>query len=149
VWRIALVGVVFVTATSVAAVSSAQSTVTPPEWARKANAVCAVGNAKIRALGHPTTLAATITAVRGQIYWTKWEVRRLRALPVPAATAPTVRLMLRQIDSVIALWGRALTALKGGRIGEAQTLTLRARPHLSAANAAARRLGARTCAATS
>jgi hypothetical protein len=132
-----------------AAVGSAQATLTPAGWARKADAICAVGNAKIRALGHPTTFAATLRAVDRQIYWTKWQADRIRALPAPATRAATARLMLREIDTVVALWRRALTALKTRRVAAAADFVARSRPHVAAANAAARRLGAQTCAATS
>lgn len=146
---VSVVAVLAVVLAALPAIGAAQSTVTPAAWAQKANAICAVGNAKIRALGRPTTVAATIRAVDRQIYWTNWQVKRIRALPLPAGRAVTIRSMLRELDSVVSLWRQALTALKAARIAEVERSIARARPHVAAANAAARTLGARTCAATS
>jgi hypothetical protein len=138
---------------SVAAVAattaSAGPTVSLPAWVLKANAICATGNAAIRQLPKPTTVAQAITVVQKQTFWTNWQADKIRALPRPAAQATRISAMVREIDAVVRLWRRVVTALKTGDGARASALIGQATPHVARANTIARALGARTCAATS
>jgi len=57
--------------------------------------------------------------------------------------------MVGEIDAVVRLWRRVVTALKAGDGAQVSALIVQARPHVTRANTIARALGARTCAATS
>jgi len=139
-----------VAAAAVAATTaSAGSTVSLPQWVQKANAICATGNAAIRQLPKPTTTAQAITVVQKQTFWTDWQADKIRALPRPAAQATRISAMVGEIEAVVRLWRRVVTALKAGDGAQASALIVQARPHVKRANTIARGLGAQTCAATS
>jgi hypothetical protein len=132
-----------------AATAAAAPTISARQWAQKANAICAKGNAAIRELPRPTTTAQAIAVVQKQIYWTDWQADRIRALPRPAANATRIAALVAEIDLVVRVWRRAVTALKAGDGAQASALLVQAAPHVARANTLARALGARTCAATS
>ena len=129
--------------------ASAESTLSLPTWVQKANAICATGNAAIRQLPKPTTIAQAITVVQKQTFWTDWQADKIRSLPPPAAQATRISRMVGEIDAVVRLWRRVIIALKAGDGAQATALIEQARPHVTRANTIARGLGARTCAATS
>ena len=129
--------------------ASAGSTVSLPQWVLKANSICATGNAAIRQLPKPTTTAQAITVVQKQTFWTDWQADKIRALPRPAPQATRISVMIAEIDTVVQLWRRVVTALKAGDGAQVSALIQQAKPHVTRANTVARALGARTCAATS
>lgn len=140
---------VFAAAAVATTAASAGSTLSLPTWVQKANAICATGNAAIRQLPQPTTIAQAITVVQKQTFWTDWQADKIRALPPPAAQATRISRMVGEIDAVVRLWRRVISALKAGDGAQASALIEQARPHVTRANTIARGLGARTCAATS
>lgn len=132
-----------------ATTAAARPSVSLPQWAQKANAICARGNAAIRQLPKPATTAEAIVVVQKQIYWTDWQADRIRALARPPANAARISALVAEIDLVVRLWRRVVVALKAGDGARASASIVQARPHVARANTIARGLGALTCAATS
>ena len=122
-------------------------TPTTATWAAAANAVCASGNAGIRALPKPTTPALLVGDIRKTLTLAQHLTSRLAQIPRPPAESRAIGTLLsvsRTQNSIVAQ--RLLPALVRGDQAAATSAGNALGPLDTRFNRLARSLGARVCA---
>jgi len=116
------------------------------EFAKRADAICTKYNAKIRALGRPTSIGALPAYVDKALPLARKGDDELRALEPPKDKEQTAKEWLDQSDSVVGSMERLRDAAKKGDRAGIQTALDEASSANQTANRLARKLGLRVCA---
>src|SRR5919206_2485001 len=116
------------------------------EYAKRADAICTKYNAKIRALGRPTSIPGLPAYVDEALPLARKGDDELRALEPPKDEEQTAKEWLDQNDSVVGSMERLRNAAKKGDRTGVQTALNEATSANQTANRLARRLGLSVCA---
>ena len=116
------------------------------EYSKQADAICTKYNAKIRALGRPTSIAGLPTYVDRALPLARKGTAELRALEPPKDEEQTAKEWLDQNDSVVGSMERLRDAAKKGDRAGIQAALTEASSANQTANRLARRLGLGVCA---
>jgi hypothetical protein len=116
------------------------------EYSKRADAICAKYNAKLKALSRPTSIAALPAYVDQALPLARKGDDELRALKAPKDEEQTAKEWLDQSDSVVGSMERLRDAAKKGDRTGIQTALNEASSANRTANGLARRLGLRVCA---
>jgi hypothetical protein len=116
------------------------------EYSKRADAICTKYNAKIRALGRPTSIGALPAYVDRALPLARKGTAELRALEPPKGEERTAKEWLDQSDSVVGSMERLRDAAKKGDRAGIQAALSEASSANRTANRLARRLGLRVCA---
>ena len=116
------------------------------EYSKKADAICTKYNAKIRALGRPTSIGGLPAYVDKALPLARKGDEELRALEPPEDEEQTAKEWLDQNDSVVGSMERLRDAAKKGDRAGIQTALTEASSANQTANRLARKLGLGVCA---
>jgi hypothetical protein len=116
------------------------------EYVKRADAICAKYNAKLKALARPTSIGALPDYVDKALPLARRGDDELRSLKPPKDEEQTAKEWLDQNDSVVGSMERLRDAAKKGDRAGIQTALNEATSANQTANRLARRLGLRVCA---
>ena len=116
------------------------------EYSKKADAICTKYNAKIRALGRPTSIGGLPAYVDKALPLARKGDEELRALEPPEDEEQTAKEWLDQNDSVVGSMERLRDAAKKGDRAGIQAALTEASAANQTANRLARKLGLGVCA---
>src|SRR5262249_620384 len=115
-------------------------------WAAAANKLCAQANTFVRSLPKPTTRARLVADIRAiDRYAERW-LPRFAAIPQPLSERAAIQDLIATFRKESRVDNQLLPAFLRGDQATAQALSAQADRLDSHFNAAARRLGAHTCA---
>jgi hypothetical protein len=136
----------FAAATFVVGCGGGDGRLSKEEYSKQADKICTKYNAKIRALGRPTSIGALPAYVDRALPLARKGDEELRALKPPKDEEKTANEWLDQNDSVVGSMERLRNAAKKGDRAAIQAALTEASSANQTANRLARQLGLGVCA---